>query len=798
MPWLVLIVGSLTGLALLGSPVGLKPSSAALVWAACAAFLEVAAPRLPRFGFSSTAAGLWLGLAYRFPGLLWLAALGSGAALLLRIARSGQPARHGLSEALADLQPLLLALGLSKALGQPALLAPVWFLLWWLQPAYLLQLLDSEVGREWSLVRARLVSTGLLAALIGPVCLWLSPQALAAPVLLGLALYCAASSAGAVIRGVEADTEAVRRRQQKRGLEQREVGLEKLERGLQATDKKQRQTAAELEVRLQSYELMDELLESIPRRPVFDGVADLIVQRLHKRFSVANVLLFWQDQDQKLTPVAWVTAQAERVASAALTQQSEPSVLAALSQGQLQVDKASSGSNRLFPEDRWTVAVPLPGRGCFYLGNPFVRDLSEEDSHFLEVLSRHSILALDAASWYQTLQTSLQREAATAARNEALVQRLAMVIDGVTQLIRLREPQAMLESASRILSPVIPHSGFFAQTESVAVHKGEGSPEPMKALARKVHEQHLPLLLNDPHRLAVPLMSERGSLGGLVLERDETPFSREDQDILSVLSYQLGSAMVSAQLYAELQKTHAALRDSQAQLMQSSKMAAVGQLAGGVAHELNTPLGAVSLAIEAAQINLANKPDRAAARLERATKAVGQMKEIVSKLLFYSRDARSGWREANLNQVIEDTLQLVGHQMQLDNIQVVQQLGQVPSILANANELQQVLTNLMLNARDAMLAPGAVGKQLTLSTGTLPDGVWVKVRDQGMGMSEEVAERIFEPFFTTKEVGKGTGLGLSVTAQLVQQHGGTIRVHSQPGQGAEFEVRLPMAPPGEG
>jgi signal transduction histidine kinase len=804
MPWALLLLGSLVGLGLLGSPVGLKPQPIALFWAGCALSLELAAPHLPRFGFASTAAGLWLGLAYQFPNMLWLAALGASVAVLLRVVRSRQSSSLALIEALAEVQPLLLALGLSRALGSPALMAPLWFLLWWLQPAYMLPLLDPEVGREWSLVRARLVRLGLVSALLGALTTWTSPSA-AVPALLALALFSTASSVSSVVRSLDAENQTVTRRQQQRGLEQREVGLEKLEKGLLATDKKQRQQGTELEVRLQTYQLIDEMLESIPERPLFDSVAEMVVQRLQQRFNVANVVLFWLDQ-QRLVPSAWVSNHGDRIASSQLTQQSEPSVARAMESSVLHTDSSTQGSHRLFPDDLWTVAVPLPGRGCFYLGNPYVRNLSEEDVHFLEVLARHSVLALDAALWYQTLQTSLQREAATAARNEALVQRLALVIDGVTQLLRLREPQAMLDSAGRILAPLVPHRLYFAQTGAGAgagareliVQQGEGALPPLQALARKVCEQNLPLLLDQPHRLAVPLMSERGPLGSIVLERDEPAFTREDQDILSVLSYQLGSALVNAKLYAELQKTHEALRDSQAQLMQSSKMAAVGQLAGGVAHELNTPLGAVSLAIEAAQLNLENKPDRAAARLQRATKAVGQMKEIVSKLLFYSRDARSGWREADLNQVIEDTLQLVGHQLRLDNIEVVQQRGEVPSILANANEIQQVLTNLVLNARDAMLSPGASGKQLHLSTGVWEGGVWVKVRDQGSGISAEVAERIFEPFFTTKEVGKGTGLGLSVTAQLVQQHGGTIQVHSQPGQGAEFEVRLPMAPPGEG
>ena len=793
--WLALLVGSLVGLGLLGSPAGLKPDQTALIWLGCGLLVELLAPKLPRFGFAGTAAGLWLGLAVRFPSLAWLSVLGSGLGLLLRVGRTSQAGAGALLEALADLQPLALSIGLGHAFAQPLLAPAIWWLFWWLQPPLLISSLEEEVGREWSRLRARMTRLGLVTAALAALCAFVPADKPAVPVLLSLALWLLAGISSAVQQGVDAENRELSSRQQQRGLQVREKGLDNREEGLRAEGRKQRLTAAELEVRLQTYQLVDEMLESIPRRLAFQSVAELIVQRLQARFTITNVVLFW-DEAGALVPVAWATPHVDRVTSAGLTQRSEPIVLEAVKQGRLKQEKGSNtSSSRLFPEDTWSLALPLPGRGGFYLGNEFLRELGEEDLHFLEVLARHSVMALDAAAWYQTLQTSLQREAATAARNEALVQRLALVIDGVTELIQLRDPRAMLERAARILEPVIPHQGYLARSAELCVHLGEGAVDQLEALAARVTEQGLPLLLESPHRLAVPLLSDQGPQGALVLERSEKAFTREDQDILAVLSYQLGAAIVSAKLYAELTKTHAALRDSQAQLMQSSKMAAVGQLAGGVAHELNTPLGAVALAIEAAQMNLESKPERASQRLERATKAVGQMKEIVSKLLFYSRDARTGWRETDINQVIEDTLQMVGHQLRLDNVEVLQQLGEVPPILANANELQQVLTNLVLNARDAMLTPGAVGRRMLLSTGACEGGVWVKVRDQGAGIAPEVIERIFDPFFTTKDVGKGTGLGLSVTSQLIQQHGGSIKVQSQPGHGTEFEVRLLLSPP---
>jgi len=797
----------------MGRPGKLEPTSFTWAWVSVGVALELLAPRLPRFGFFSGAQGIWIATALVQPQWTWLAGMACAGCLLLRIARSAQPSGWGFLEALADLQPLWLGLGVSHYFGQPGLAPVIWWLTWWLQPAYVNSALLPEIASEWALYRARLSLAGGGIAILAGLGSWLPGDQALPALLLGGALHSLVLSASAVVRGVDADQQQVEQRRKERGLRERAQGLERMQEGLQETDKKQRKTAAELEVRLETYELMDEMLEAIPQRPVFEAVAQLIVEKLQRRFGITNALLFWSSEDQIL-PVASVTPYPERVASAPLTRFREPTVERALGSGQMQVGSAQEGGDRLFPEDQWCVAVPVQNsrqtlnptqaQGALYLGHPNARRLSDEDVHFLQVLARHAVLALDSAAWYQTLQTSLQREATTAARNEALVQRLALVIDGVTQLIRLREPAAMLDSAGHILDQLIPHRGFFAEAgvgeQKAQVVRGQQQAEEEKVLAllHRVRQQERPLLLNDPPTLAVPFLSERGSLGALVLTRESPDFTREDQDILSVLSYQLASALVSAQLFAELQKTHQALRDSQAQLVQSSKMAAVGQLAGGVAHELNTPLGAMALAIESAQLTLEKKPEKASARLQRASKAVQQMKEIVSKLLFYSRDARSGWRETNLHQVLEDTLQMVGHQLRLDNIEVVQQLEEVPNIQANPNELQQILTNLILNARDAMLSPGAVGKRLLISIGPLPDGCWVRVQDQGCGMPTEVMERIFEPFYTTKEVGKGTGLGLSVTTQLVDQHGGKIAVRSQPGQGTQFEVRLPLAPPAEG
>ena len=233
--------------------------------------------------------------------------------------------------------------------------------------------------------------------------------------------------------------------------------------------------------------------------------------------------------------------------------------------------------------------------------------------------------------------------------------------------------------------------------------------------------------------------------------------------------------------------------ESQARVAHSSKMAAVGQLAAGVAHELNSPLGAVMMQLDAAQLNLERERyEKAADKMRSAARAAGTAKEIISKLLFYSRDGGGGERDVNLNEVVDDTLALLDPQLCYDNLELKVSLGDVPGVLANPNELQQVVTNLLLNARDAVLEPDAGGKVVEVRTYVHDGEVCLEVRDGGPGIAEQVLDQIFQPFFTTKPVGRGTGLGLSVSSKIVEQHGGRLTARNGSEGGACFVMALPV------
>ena len=284
-----------------------------------------------------------------------------------------------------------------------------------------------------------------------------------------------------------------------------------------------------------------------------------------------------------------------------------------------------------------------------------------------------------------------------------------------------------------------------------------------------------------------------------------------------------------SEVIAELEKKKSAqqelikkLEDAQGQLLQSEKMASVGQLAAGVAHEINNPIGfinsnlgslkgqikdllSVIAAYELAETALAERPDllesiknaKAAADLEfmrddiqsliaESLEGVLRVKKIVENLKDFSRVDTTEWQFANLENGLESTLNIVWNEIKY-KAEVKKEYGGLPEIECIASQVNQVFMNLLVNAAHAINERGLI----TLRTGSDNEMVWVEVEDTGSGIKAEHLNRIFEPFFTTKPVGKGTGLGLSLAYGIIQRHHGRIDVRSDVGVGTVFRVSLP-------
>jgi two-component system NtrC family sensor kinase len=236
-------------------------------------------------------------------------------------------------------------------------------------------------------------------------------------------------------------------------------------------------------------------------------------------------------------------------------------------------------------------------------------------------------------------------------------------------------------------------------------------------------------------------------------------------------------------------------RSIQGQIMQSEKLAAVGQLAAGVMHEINNPLATISACVAAIEGRLREGSPAAPVEeyLAIIEKEVDRCTRIVDGLLDFSRPKGKSKGPVKLDVLVEQTLFLLKHHQRFRRLTVHREFDPaVPAALGNAEQLTQVLMALLLNAVDAMEQGGRLGIRVGRSR-TRSDEVFIEVEDTGVGISREDQSKIFEPFYTTKPPGRGTGLGLSICYGLVEQHGGRIEVESTPGLGSVFRVYLPIS-----
>jgi signal transduction histidine kinase len=307
--------------------------------------------------------------------------------------------------------------------------------------------------------------------------------------------------------------------------------------------------------------------------------------------------------------------------------------------------------------------------------------------------------------------------------------------------------------------------------------------------------------------MSVSLRDGNQALGVISVERrDKNAFTQNDLLDLESLAGILASVVSSADQYQRLQDSIRQLRVAQdelksrieaqrsaeSRLVQAAKLAAVGEMAAGVAHELNNPLTSVT---GFAELTLDELPADAASRadLELVLREARRARDVVRRLLDFARQTESTRTLADLNEVLADVIELTRHLMHTSGVIFTQDLAaELPWVSIDRNQMKQVFLNLFHNALQAMPSGGELKLQTRKE---IRDGrAWVvaSVRDSGEGIPPEYRERVFEPFFTTKSDQGGTGLGLSVTYGIVTDHGGRIEVESQPGDGSVFTVWLPI------
>jgi two-component system NtrC family sensor kinase len=306
----------------------------------------------------------------------------------------------------------------------------------------------------------------------------------------------------------------------------------------------------------------------------------------------------------------------------------------------------------------------------------------------------------------------------------------------------------------------------------------------------------LPSLIREAQRkeglvsaFLVILWSKDRVIGALVVgSRAPREFSPADINLLIAVGSQISNAIDRNTLYEETRQAYENLRRTQEQLLHSEKMAAVGQLISGVAHELNNPLTAI-LGYSQLLISGCQLPPQGVEYSAKLYKQAQRTHRIVQNLLSFARQHKPERIAVQLNQILQDTLALRDYDLRMCNIRVHLDLSSdLPATAADPHQLQQVFLNLVNNAVDAVLENSNDG-DLWVRTEAKADRLFIEFTDNGPGVKD--ASRVFDPFYTTKPVGKGTGLGLSICYGIVTEHGGTIRVRNVQPHGASFTIELP-------
>jgi len=323
-------------------------------------------------------------------------------------------------------------------------------------------------------------------------------------------------------------------------------------------------------------------------------------------------------------------------------------------------------------------------------------------------------------------------------------------------------------------------------------------------------------ILGEDQEMARQIRHARGEPeNGLASAQRAAAMTPILQQALGVLYQAL--SRINRDLAETNRNLEAKVQERTQELLQAEKMASIGQLAAGVAHEINNPVGFVSSnlgtlgryadqLLKLAELGAATPAGQASGQsidldylktdlhdlLRETREGLDRVQNIVANLKDFSRIDQSEWQEADLLAGLESTLNVAAHELKY-KADLVRELAPLPRVRCMPAQLNQVFLNLLVNAAQAIAGHGTI----TVRSGTAGQEVWIEVADTGCGMDEATQRRMFEPFFTTKPVGTGTGLGMSLTWDIIKKHGGRIDVSSHPGAGTTIRVWLPVAGPNE-
>lgn len=368
-------------------------------------------------------------------------------------------------------------------------------------------------------------------------------------------------------------------------------------------------------------------------------------------------------------------------------------------------------------------------------------------------------------------------------------------------------------------SRVVSHEGagvFSLEEEDARLEalflRGEG--DTLKARVRRQWEDGIvdwvlregrPIVIDDLESsdgqtfVFVPLRVRGKKFGLYVLHcrKAKEDFTQSELDMLGVLGNQAAAALENSRLYNDVEAAHLRLKQQQRQLLLSAKQAAIGELAGGVAHEVNNPLQIILSRVQlmvAQQVRTGEENPKLTDGLQLIENNVKRISLIIRALMGFAshNTIEAEGQTFGVAAALQQACALTQHQLEQRSIEFEISVDEdLPDAFGNVGEIEQVFINLLLNAENA------IGEDGHLALSARHEGDWIEIRfqDDGPGIPAEFTERIFEPFFTTRADSGGTGLGLAVSYRIIENHGGTITVESEPGHGACFIIRLPVPEP---
>lgn len=486
--------------------------------------------------------------------------------------------------------------------------------------------------------------------------------------------------------------------------------------------------------------------------------------------------------------------------------------------------RESPGHGEGSSTSRSELAVPLETServiGVLHVESSDTDAFSQSDIKLVSTLAAQAAVAIENARLYEQAQQEIaerkraEEEVKRRNRELAALNKTGWAITSSLDLdevltVAMAEARTTLdaEAASVLLYEGPTHELVFAASASPESEILVGTRMPATAgIAGWALEKAQPVLVRDAQcdprfyadiddltgmstrsLLAVPLVCKGKAIGVIeAINRTGKAFDEHDLDLLTTLAGSAAIAIENARLYEAEREQRKLLEQSQAQLVQSEKLAATGRMAASLAHEINNPLQAIHNSLQL-MLSFPLEPDEQQEYLQMANDEVKQLMGMMTRTLDFARRPLQRAEPTNVNSGIEKVLALANKYLQHRHIAIQRDsASDLPTVLAAPDELEQVFLNLVLNAVDAMPEGGT----LCISSHMAQDGgLAVSFADTGHGIAPEHTDHVFEPFFSTKE--NGTGLGLSVSYSVVQRHGGEISFQSKPGEGTTFTVWLP-------